>query len=211
MKSWVLLLLASTASAHVLTESTAVVTLRDGHLEVSADFDVFLLAGFEPTEAATAPEAALVAMHAQLRQLVETQTVLNVDGARQALRLREFLSPTDLRVVAATLSGSGRSHGVLVRLKLEPAGLFPAASAVSLALPNSLGPTVISLVQPRTQYAAPGQAAVFSVRPPTETLPASALSVSGGVWFALAMVGLVLAAGWAHSKRLVSSPPSSGS
>lgn len=164
MKLALLVALLSTAAwAHTLTESTARVTLRDGHVDVLADVDLFLLVGTDPTSLAVATEAELGALLAQLRQTLEDQTRLSVDGAPVTLVLHGLPSASQLRVVAAVLSASGHQHGELVRVSFDAAAATPGAQRVSLSMPPALGPTLVSFIQPVARYTPPGAAASFKV------------------------------------------------
>jgi hypothetical protein len=178
---YVLSLVASVAAAHALTESTARLSLRDGHFELSADVDLMLLADLDATAVATASTSDLVAAHARLRQALESQTALVVDGVKIPLRLTAFPEPTQLQVVAAALSAEGRSHGGMVRIVFDSETLAPAASAVALSLSPALGPVVVSLVQPTTRYAPPGQPAVFALRPAPTRSTAALVALAMGV------------------------------
>jgi hypothetical protein len=174
-------LIAAVAGAHSLTESTARLTLRDGHFELSADVDLLLLAEIDATAMATASPSALGSEHARLRQVLESQTALVVDGLRIPLRLATFLEPMQLQVVAAALSAEGRSHGGLVRIVFDSAMLAPTASTVTLTLPPALGPVLVSLVQPTTRYAPPGQSAAFVLRPAPAQSNAALVALAMGV------------------------------
>lgn len=152
--------------AHPLEEGTARVTLRDDHLEVAADWDVFLLVDATPTALATCSDEALAATYARLRRAIEEGTTLRVDGARVPLTLTGFVSAPELRALAATLSAAGQDHGERARMRLEARRAVPGARVVTLAAPAALGPVVVSFVQPATRYALPGSAALFEVMAP---------------------------------------------
>lgn len=160
---------SATTSAHPLEEGTARVTLRDDHLDVVIDWDVFLLLDASPTAVATSTDAALATTHARLRHEIEEGTSLRVDGASVALTLTGFLTPEDLRAMAATLSAAGQSHGERARMRLEARRAVPGARVVTLSAPPALGPVVVSFVQPATRYAWPGRPASFDVMSPRST------------------------------------------
>ena len=138
-------------------------TLRDEHIEVIAEVDLFLLVGAGPTAIATGPEAEVAGELERLRMTLETGTHLFVDGAPVPLELRGLLSPPELRAFAATLSAAQKDHGELVRLRFEAPQAVRGAKSVSLSLPPALGPIVVSFVQPATRYARPGESAMFDV------------------------------------------------
>lgn len=152
--------------AHPLEEGTARVTLRDDHLEVAADWDVFLLVDATPTVVATCTDAALASTYARLRREIEEGTTLRVDGVTVPLALTGFVSAPELRAMAAALSAAGQDHGERARLRLEARRAVPGARVVTLAAPASLGPVVVSFVQPATRYALPGRPALFEVMAP---------------------------------------------
>jgi phosphatidylethanolamine-binding protein (PEBP) family uncharacterized protein len=165
--------LSAPCDAHELSTATARITLRDGHLEVLADVDLFLLADRGPTEVATASEPDLAALLARIRDVVVHQTRLVVDGSDLALALRGLPSAAELRAIAAALSASHRDHGELVRLRLEARAARPVPQSIALSLPPGFGPVIVSLVQPTTRYVAAGAPAWFDVPALARSSPAS--------------------------------------
>lgn len=177
------LAVSAPSMAHPIEEGTARVTLRDDHLEVAADWDLFLLVDGTPTAVATSTDEALATTYARLRREIEEGTSLRVDGASLPLSLTGFISAAELRAMAATLSAAGQLHGERVRMRLEARRAVPGARVVTLSAPAALGPVVVSFVQPSTRYAWPGRPASFDVmsaqRPPSHepTVTASAPTV----------------------------------
>jgi hypothetical protein len=196
---------SSPARAHSLDEGTARITLRDEHVEVTAEWDIFLLVDRSPTDVATARAETLNETHARLWRVIEEGTTLRADGARVALELTGGPSPQEFRALAATLSASGREHGERVRLRLESRVPVRNARRVTLSVPPALGPVVVTFVQPASWYTRPGATASFDVLAPvrasasvTAPLPAKRPeSSSRDVWLGLALtfagaVGLVV-------------------
>ncbi len=196
---------SSTARAHSLDEGTARVTLRDEHVEVTTEWDLFLLVDRSPTDVATARAETLAETYGRLRRAIEEGTTLRADGSRVPLELTGAPSAEELRALAATLSASGREHGARVRLRLESRSPVRDVRRVTLSVPPALGPVVVTFVQPATWYTRPGATASFDVlapaRAPTPvTVTASAKPpppTSRDVWLGLALtfagaVGLVV-------------------
>ncbi len=159
-------LLVAQASAHALDVATARVTLRDAHVDVIAEWDLFLLVEGNPTAVATASETLLHETHAKVKRVVETQSVLRVDGEARRLEATGFPGPDEFRALAATLSAEGHDHGARVRLRLEAPEPVMSARALTLALPAALGPVVVTFVQPATNFAVPGASSSFSILAP---------------------------------------------
>lgn len=155
--------LVATAHAHPLDESTARVTLRDAHLEVVIDCDLFLMVSSTPTEVATSTEDSLREVHARLRRELEAGTSLRVDGSLAPLSVTGFIEPAELRAMAATLSASRETHGARARVRLESSRVYDNPRSVTLSGPTSLGPLVVTFTQPATRYAWPGRPASFDV------------------------------------------------
>jgi len=182
----------SVAGAHALDVGTARVTLRDAHVDVIAEWDLFLLVEGTPTSVATASETELATTHAKLKHAIEAQTVLEVDARTAALALTGFPGPNELRAVAAALSAEGNDHGALVRMRLEASRAFPSATTIALRTPLALGPVLVSFVQPASSLVAPGGVASFPVlsrADAKETTPARAsTSLAWGAGLVLALV-----------------------
>jgi hypothetical protein len=155
--------LVSQVAAHALDVATARVTLRDAHVDVIAEWDLFLLVEGNPTAIATASETLLHESHAKVKRVVETQSVLRVDGETRRLEATGFPGPDEFRALAATLSSEGHDHGARVRLRLEAPEPVMSAKGLTLAFPAALGPVVVTFVQPATNFAAPGASSSFSV------------------------------------------------
>ena len=157
--------------AHALDLGTARLALRDGHVEILAEVDLFLLSDASTTAIAISTEPELAAQSARLVTAVETGTKLTIDGAPATLRVRGMPPPAELRAMAATLSADGKDHGRLVPIRIEALGAFHEPKTMSLALPSVLGPVLVTLVQPVTRYAAPGATASFVVT--TSSVPSA--------------------------------------
>lgn len=151
------------ATAHEIDEGTARITLRDDHVEVVAEWDIFLLVDATPTAIATGTDAEVSAAYARVRRVIERDTRLRVDGAPVALTVTGFASEAEFRAVAATLSAAGNLHGARIRMRLEAARAVPGASRITLAVPSQVGPVLVSFVQPASHYARPGDTAAFDV------------------------------------------------
>ena len=197
------LLAGGAATAHDLEEGTARITLRDDHVDVVAEWDLFLLADATPTALATASDEALAAARARLQRTIEDGTQLRVDGAPVALHLTGWPSAAELRGLAAALSAAGSSHGSRVRMRLEAAQAIPGAAHLTLAVPPRLGPVVVSFVQPATRYTRPGATADFTVLSPLHPLarvtPSAPVSAPAPVFRgALGVVVVALAAAGAR-------------
>ena len=163
-------LAAPAAGAHALSETTARLTLRDGHFDVVLDVDLFLLVPEGPTAVATATGEAVSGRLAALRQQLETGTRLQVDGARVPLRWKDGPSAAAFQAAAAVLSASGMEHGERFRVGLDAVESNLGAREVALEVPAGLGPVVVSFVEPVTAYLPPGGQARFTVRArPAET------------------------------------------
>ncbi len=158
-------LFASSVGAHALSETTARLTLRDGHFDVSLDVDLFLLVPEGPTAVATAGDEAVASRLMELRGQLEAGTRLQVDGVEVPLRWKDGPSAAEFRAVAALLSASGRDHGERFRVGLDAAASALGAREVKLGVPAGLGPVVVSFVEPATVYVSPGGEAHFTVRP----------------------------------------------
>ncbi|MFO0604643.1 MAG: hypothetical protein U0324_15780 [Polyangiales bacterium] len=160
------LALARAAAAHDLAEGTARVTLRDDHLDVAAEWDLFPLADADPTALATGPDATVAEARARLFARVERETRLRVDGAPVDLAVTAGPSSEELRALAATVSASGERHGGRARFRLEARRPVHGARRVTLSPPAALGPVLVSFVQPASRYTRPGDVASFDVLAP---------------------------------------------
>lgn len=168
-----LLVLAPAAAAHELSEGTARVTLRDGHLEVAADWDLYPLVDADPTALATGPEATVEGARARLVARIERETRLRVDGVAVELAVTAGPSVDELRALSAQVSASGERHGGRARFRLEARGAYERARQVTLSPPVALGPVLVSFVQPASRYTRPGETASFDVLAPRASSVAS--------------------------------------
>ncbi len=151
------------AHAHAPNVNTSRVSLRDEHVEVVAEWDLFLLTQASPTDLATADEDELARDYRALVKFIESETTLTLDGARVPLEVRGFPSPPELRALAASLSAAHEEHGPLVRIRLEAPLKVTSAKAITLASPAKLGPVNASFVQPVNRYVESGAPAAFNV------------------------------------------------
>lgn len=163
------------AAAHPLAVGTSRITLRDAHIEVQAEWDLFALVPESPTTVATLTEAELATWHRRVQQDLLAQTRLAVDGHVLPLQVTAVPQAVELQAMAAQLSATQQAHGPLVRLRLESNVAVPHARDVALTVPQGLGPTLTSFVQPAAQMTVPGDAAHFAVLAPQ---PASLPQVS---------------------------------
>lgn len=160
---------ASAAEAHAPDVSTARVTLRDEHVEVVAEWDLFPLVGRSPTELATMSEDELVRVHRELVATIERDTALTIDGTRRPLEVRGFPTPPELRGLAATLSASSHDHGARARIRLESREPVREARTLTLAAPPKAGPVNVSFVQPSQRYVRDGEPASFAILSPAKS------------------------------------------
>lgn len=167
---------SASASAHTLDVSTSKVALRDDHVEISAEWDVFLLLAGSPTALATASDDELARARAALVTTIEAETHLAIDGTERHLTARGIPEGAELRALAAQLSASGHDHGSLVRFRLEAAGEARSPHRITVASPAKLGPVLTSFVQPQMRFAQPAEVASFEVLGP----PVPAVSEGGG-------------------------------
>jgi hypothetical protein len=161
-----IVLAAAPAAAHTLDTGTARVSLRDAHLEVHAEWDVFAAADTTPTALAIATPEEAVEAHARLRRTLEEGSWLEVDGRARRLAITAFPSVDELRALAATLSAQGLEHGALVRVRLEAAEALLDAERVHVRFPTAVGPVLTTFVQPSAVFAPPGAVARFGVLVP---------------------------------------------
>lgn len=158
-----LVIASERADAHAPNVNTSRVSLRDEHVEVVAEWDLFLLTQSSPTELATADEDTLTRNYRALVKFIEAETTLTLDGARVPLEVRGFPSPPELRALAASLSAVHEEHGPLVRIRLEAPLKVTSGKVVTLASPAKLGPVNTSFVQPVNRYVEGGAPAAFDV------------------------------------------------
>ncbi len=158
-----LVIASERADAHAPNVNTSRVSLRDEHVEVVAEWDLFLLTQSSPTELATADEDTLTRNYRALVEFIEAETTLTLDGSPVPLEVRGFPSPPELRALAASLSAVHEEHGPLVRIRLEAPLKVTSGKAVTLASPAKLGPVNTSFVQPVNRYVEGGAPAAFDV------------------------------------------------
>ncbi len=158
-----LVIASERADAHAPNVNTSRVSLRDEHVEVVAEWDLFLLTQSSPTELATADEDTLTRNYRALVKFIEAETTLTLNGSPVPLEVRGFPSPPELRALAASLSAVHEEHGPLVRIRLEAPLKVTSGKAVTLASPAKLGPVNTSFVQPVNRYVEGGAPAAFDV------------------------------------------------
>ncbi|MFO0560383.1 MAG: hypothetical protein U0269_20370 [Polyangiales bacterium] len=169
-------LASASAAAHPSEEGTARITLRDEHIEVVVEWDLFLLVERSPTDVATSSADALAREHQALVRRIEAQTRLFVDETPVPLALRGAPGPDELRAIAAQLSADSLTHGARVRMRLEARGAHPSAHRVSFVAPSALGPVIVSFVQPASRYALAGTRSTFDVLERPQPVARAALS-----------------------------------
>ncbi len=186
--------------AHALQANTAKVTLRDGHLDLVADIDLFALATQSSTQLATGSEAALRDQATELKNRLLREVTVQVDGVRIPLVLREFPTALEIRALAAELSSKLSDHGTLVHITFESPTDANLAAKIAVQMPVALGPTLVSFVQPASHYANAGDTATFTVTRPLRTAinlaqithGTSHLSLVVGLASALAIISVAL-------------------
>lgn len=177
--------------SHALNVTTAKASLRDAHIEVIIELDLQLLFQKTTKELAALSDSDLDAALQDAQKLLRSQTLLRGDGQTFSAAVTGFPTRADLRTMAETTSTRSPEHGPLIRIRLE--SLTPAAewTQLSIALPASLGPAVVTFVQPTTQLVASGQPAAFAVLTParsgTREVCAAASLFAAGI--ALAYLG----------------------
>jgi hypothetical protein len=181
----------ATATAHELHANTARITLRDGHLDIAAEVDLFALTNQSATQIATASELDLASYITALKSRLQREMVLVVDGVTVPLLLRGFPGSSEMRGLAAELSSINTEHGMLVRLEFESPTDANQAQMIALQLPAALGPTLMSFVQPASSYATAGAMSSFMVHSQSRnTSPwREAVATTGMPWL-FAVVGL---------------------
>ncbi len=183
---------ARAAVAHMTTEATARVSLRDGHFNVVADVDVLTLVRAEPTALATGDDDALARTLAAAGQTLVDGTRLVVDGAALPLAVQTLPALPELRATAAWLSSQGQDHGASLSFVLQATTVVTEPRAVALSLPLAVGPVIATFVQPETRYIRAGDAATFAVLRPSAPDPPMT-SLAGG---AVLLGGVLLVATW---------------
>lgn len=159
------------AEAHTLDAETARISLRDAHVSIDADLDLFRLVEADVTALATGADEPIAALRSSLRDTLEDGSALRVDGTEVRLNVRELPPIPEFRGAAAILSSQGESHGVRLRVRLDSPDAFPNARNIELELPQELGPVVVTFVQPATQWVVPGSKAKFTVLQPEAGIP----------------------------------------
>lgn len=172
------LLLGALARAHALEETSATVSVRDNHLEVRLDVD--LLAWLEEVAGGDVPVEALAASNpdafdARLmlaRDQVATTQVMAA-GAPVPLAAVRFPSADDARALAVehlvARTVDPHVHGPRVPVVLEALLPLPA-DPLTITLHPSLGPTVVTFVEPVTTLA-PAGSVTMRPSPPAPNAP----------------------------------------
>ncbi|MBS2015038.1 MAG: hypothetical protein JST00_19260 [Deltaproteobacteria bacterium] len=195
------------AGAHVPDLTTARVTLRDGHAEISVDTDLVALAARElrgsggaegdATVVVTSDDAALASAMAAIRRDLAAGSHLYASGVEVPLVIRVFPSVEEVRRGAAPASAAHAASDEHRRtiVRLETTRSIGAARDLRVSLPSSVGRTLYTFVQPESRLASPGAAAELVVlqppsSPPTVATPSRAEPASRSL---LAVVAGVLA------------------
>lgn len=177
--------LGATAGAHELDVASAQVTLRDGHVAVVAHVDVLLhmekVRG--PSDVplgllAVVDPDAFVALATRSTQALQQGTVLLIDGVQVIPVGWHLPDPVQLQADAqhAWLAQAVNDpiHATLAPVSFE-VRLEEQPDTVTLALPRSVGPVLVSFVRPVGQLAPAGSAVRLNVPTwATSVAPASA-------------------------------------
>ncbi|MCB9744402.1 MAG: hypothetical protein H6741_21865 [Alphaproteobacteria bacterium] len=187
------LLTLSLAWGHELRETTARVELRGDHVTVSVNVDVggWLSAlsqdprplGVIAITDTAALEGILSAADQEL-----SETHLRVGEAELPLRVLDALDVEETRraIIRNTHESMTGPHAHLPRAQLTLEGrLPPEAESLSLQLPASMGPVVLSFSEPRSATARAGEAAEFVLKEAHPTSP------PGASWVLAALTGLL--------------------
>jgi len=159
--------------AHTLESATARVTFRAGHVEVRLHVDPLRVMAAESSAEVPLGHLALVdppafeALAARALAALVGGAHLDLDGAEAPLQLTA--APTTEALLAlgrrALMAGEvdPEAHPVLVEVVLE-ARLTRRPAGAALSLPTSLGPTLVTWLEPEQAFLIPGATARFSLR-----------------------------------------------
>ena len=166
----------SIASAHELSVTTATVTLRQGHANLTLHVDLFawlerIRGGEQEVEVeklSLVDPGALEALVLEAKRRFVEETMLSVDERKVTLDAVQFPSmelihsAAKKQVMARAVEPKGRSEHVAIS---ADARLIGSPRAVSVSLPSSLGNWMVSFVEPTSAMLREGQAAGHTLRP----------------------------------------------
>ena len=175
----------------------------------------------DATSLATARDDTLAEYVAETRRVFETEARLDADGSPVEITLRTFPTPPEVRMRAAQASATHEDHPGRVQLRFESSASLLEARTLAVTLPRSLGPVLVTFVQPSTRLAAttgPAQFVVLGaprIISTSDAAPPTARAWAAAAACALALLGL-LAPIWTRRRALAlerragSSPKHSG-
>ncbi len=156
------------AGAHVPQESTARVSLRDGHVALSLNFDLVGVLEHEHGAAlmfGQVSEEALAQELDNIKHVLEQETTMRLDGEPVPLRVQEFpsLDAIQRQAVQALVRSDLDPHGPvsLQEVRLLAVAAFPDAQTLSLSLPGVMGRSFVTFDEPRSRLVEPGKTASF--------------------------------------------------
>ena len=166
-----LFLVPPVAGAHVPQESTAHVSLRDGHVALSLDFDLVGVLEHEHGAAlmlGQVSEEALAQALGNIKHLLEDETTLRLDGEPVRLQVQEFPSIDEIQrqAVQALVRSDLDPHGPVPHqeVRLQAVAAFPGAQSLSISLPAVMGRSFVTFDEPSSQFVEPGKAVTFYAR-----------------------------------------------
>jgi hypothetical protein len=185
--------------AHTLDLTTARVTLRDNHVDMTVEIDSVQMvlryastsAAKTPTTLATATEEELTDWVSAARKAASNDTRLQINGTAVELALLAFPTPSEVRFVAAQASASAHPHAEMSVLRFDTSQALANIQTVSVSFSSDFGRVLCTFVQPTTMLTEPGSKASFGVLE-TPRLAAAEPSKSANTW--LAVLAVVLAA-----------------
>jgi len=202
------------AEAHELSMNTARVSLRDAHLEMTADLDPLALlrhlhAGSSGNDTDMAPldDTQVQALVARAKHVLETETRVEANGTSMALEIHLALEPNEVRKYLQMSTEERHEKAFLIPVRWEAKEPLVGVKQIQVVFPATLGPVLITFVQPTTHWTAPGTAAVFSVLEKPMASPRKNSWAEGAM--VLAVVGILLNFGISRRKRSNEAPPSS--
>jgi hypothetical protein len=186
---------AAIVQAHELQETTASITVRDRSVEVVVNLDLIgwleHMRGGDAGDAHAGlpiaePQIAAGLLAKAKEQL--TGVMLDADDARVPLQTGRFPTPMDVMAAAGS-----RGHGEAARGVIVLHGTLPEAGEemLSLTLPKAMGPVVVNLSRPQTQWIAPATTARFVDSKGTTTAAATTSQRPGGIVAAALCLALI--------------------
>lgn len=150
------LLFSLNAPAHELPGSTATVVLRDGLVTVEANLDI-------KTWLRAQKARELTQMLASARSQAASLTV-QLNGRVVPMTLTRFPTAARVHQILQRTSAKEKGHThapKVVKVHWRAARATPAAKAVTVSFPKSIGPVLVSFVEPHSQVVPAGGAAHF--------------------------------------------------